>query len=155
MGAGTGYTNGSSPTIRAVVRPNKSPRLLIRVLPGAASANETTWQAGFYDSFSATANGAYLRINTTGNLFFVTRQGGSETATDLGARPTVATSYEIYTDDAGVTWKCRNNETGSEVASHTTNVPTATTALAFGNYRINTGAVNAAYLCYLRAECGF
>ena len=100
-------------------------------------------------------NGAYLRANTTGNLFFVTRQGASETTTDLGVRPSTLTSYEIYTADAGVTWICRNDTTGATVATHTTNVPTATTQLAyvFGGLSA-TGALNVANIAYFYVEAG-
>lgn len=80
---------------------------------------------------SETASGAYLRVNTTGNLFFVTRQGASETTTDLGARPSTLTSYEIETTDSGVTWTCRNVTTAAVVATHTTNVPTAASGLGY------------------------
>jgi len=145
-------------TLGAVVRPDKNPIMMIRWFPGASNANLTTTMAGFLAggaSLSDTANGAYLRANTTGNLFFVTRQGGTETTTDLGARPTTPTSYEIYTEDAGVTWYCRNNTTATLVATHTTNVPTATTALAYAvGARSASGSLNGFNLTYLRVECG-
>lgn len=132
-----------------ILAPNKSPRMLTRVTPAGSHANLQVWLAGFVSSLSATASGAYLRCTTTGNLFFVTRQGGSETTTDLGARPTNPVSYEIYTDDAGVTWKCRNTTTGVEVASHTSNVPTAATALfVFGYAASMTGAGSAGQWLY-------
>jgi len=109
--------------------PNKSPRMLTRLYPGASHASMTVFIAGFGNGLGATVNGAYLRVATTGNLFFVTRQGGAETTTDLGTRPSVLTSYEIETVDGGVTWTCRNQNTGVVVATHTTNVPTATVGL--------------------------
>lgn len=134
----------------ALLSPNKSPRLLARVQPAGSSANLTVWQCGFSSSQgSATADGAYLRIATTGNLFFVTRQGGAETTTDLGARPAALTSYEIYTDDAGVTWRCRNATTGALVATHTTNVPTVTTALiVVGYFGQSSGAASSGQFAY-------
>lgn len=133
----------SSTSIIGNTAPNKNPRMLLRWIPGASHANLTTTVAGFgthASAFSATMSGAYLRANTTGNLFFVTRQGGSETTTDLGARPTTPTSYEIYTEDAGVTWLCRNSTSGSIVATHTTNVPTATVAIGHVIAGISSGA---------------
>lgn len=148
----------SSASLAAAIRPDKNPRMLVRWFPGTSNANLTTTWCGFMAGGaapSATADGAYLRANTTGNLYFVTRQSASETTTDLGARPTTPTSYEIYTEDAGVTWKCRNDTTGAEVASHTTDVPTATTAIAYGLGGISaTGTLPAAFLVYMRVEAG-
>ncbi|MFA7295799.1 MAG: hypothetical protein WC211_01270 [Dehalococcoidia bacterium] len=131
--------NGGAATLRVVTAPVKNPRHLFRWIPGASNANLTMTMAGFFqvadnNTPSATTNGAYLRANTTGNLFFVTRQGGAETTTDLGARPTSLTTYEIWTDDGGVTWYCRNNTTGAIVATHTGNVPTAATGVGYGFY---------------------
>lgn len=114
--------------------PAKSPRMLFRIEWPVGAANMTTFIAGFFDAVgSATPNGAYLRINTTGHLFFVTRQGGSETTDDLGAQNTSAvTGWEIETVDAGVTWVCRNQAGVAQGTSHTTNVPTAASALFAG-----------------------
>ena len=116
----------------AVLSPSHSPRMLFRTQLPAASANVTSFQKGFFDTYSATATGAYIRIVTTGNTFFVTRQGASETATDLGvlSRTTVL-GFEIESTDAGVTWVCRN-QAGTVLATHTTNVPTAATGINFG-----------------------
>lgn len=141
--------------------PNKSPRMLLRWIPGASNANLTTVLAGFLavtvdNAPSATSSGAYLRANTTGNLFFVTRQGASETTTDLGARPTVLTSYEIETADAGVTWTCRNSTTGVVVATSTTNVPTAATAVGYGFAAVSgSGSIAAFGIGYARVEANF
>lgn len=113
----------------AMLSPNHSPRMLTRVQLPAASGNVTAWNAGFFSVTGTTANGAYLRIVTTGNVFFVTRQGASETATDLGALSrTLVLGFEIESTDAGVTWVCRN-QAGTALATHTTNVPTASSAL--------------------------
>ena len=154
----TGLSPLSNAVLGAIVRPDKNPRMLIRYFPGAANANLDHVMAGFQaggSTSSPTNNGAYLRANTTGNQFFVTRQGGTETTTDLGARPTTPTSYEIWTQDAGVTWYCRNTTTGTLVATHTTNVPTATTALAFAvSGRSTSGTLNAFNLTYMRVDCG-
>ena len=161
-GSGTqgGYGSNTlySTTTGAIVRPDKNPLMLIRWFPGTSNASLTTTIAGFVatgTTIYATLNGAYLRANTTGNLFFVTRQGASETTTDLGVRPSTLTSYEIYTADAGVTWICRNDTTGATVATHTTNVPTATTQLAyvFGGLSA-TGALNVANIVYFYVEAG-
>lgn len=117
----------------AVLSPNHSPRMLIRVQHPASSANVTRWVAGFWSAANTnTPNGAFLRIVTTGNVFFVTDQGGVETTTDLGALSrTTILGYEIETADAGVTWVCRN-QAGTALATHTTNVPTAASALCYG-----------------------
>lgn len=151
-------TGNYSSTLTYVTAPNKSPRMLLRWLPGASSANLLTTMSGFSAStLSATANGAYLRANTTGNLFFVTRQGASETTTDLGVRPTVLTSYEIETTDAGVTWTCRNDTTAAVVATHTTNVPTASTGCGYFTFGIQTGAAGQTLfgLNYMLIDGGF
>ena len=145
-GAATADGVYSSPagngTFGVMLSPAKSPRMFTRVLLPAASANLTSWLCGFFDADSLTANGAYLRIATTGNVFFVTRQGGAETTTDLGAltRTTALTGFEIETTDAGVTWVCRN-QAGTQLASHNTNVPTAATALGYGLIATTAAAV--------------
>lgn len=128
----------------AVLSANKSPRLYVRVQFPAASANVSIWKAGFFSNNGATALGAYLSITTTGNVLFVTRNsdGGTTSTTDLGglSRTTIL-GYEIESPDAGVTWYCRN-EAGTIVATSTTNLPTVTTALAYGVQGITaTGAV--------------
>lgn len=141
--------------------PAKSPRMLIRWIPGASSASLTTTMAGFFavtvdNAASATSSGAYLRANTTGNLFFVTRQGGTETTTDLGVRPTVLTSYEIETVDAGVTWTCRNSTTGTVVATSTTNVPTAATPVGYGCVAVSgSGSLSAFGVGYIGVWASF
>ena len=134
--SGTKYGVGPFSTgtnLILALSPNHSPRMLMRVqLPGA-SANVTSWDGGFFDTAAGlTAAGAYLRIATTGNVYFVTRQGAAETTTDLGALSrTTLLGFEIESVDAGVTWVCRN-QAGTTLATHTTNVPTAATALAYG-----------------------
>lgn len=145
----------ASTSIVAATAPNKNPRMLVRWFPGGSSANLTTSIAGFLaggGGIIATSAGAYQRVNTTGNLEFVTRQGGTETATSLGARPTTPTSYEIETIDAGVTWTCRNVTTGAVVATHTTNVPTATTGLGYVVGGISTATLIVASVVYVRVE---
>lgn len=147
----------SGGTVLGVTAPNKNPRMLLRWIPGSSHANDTVTMAGFVQvgsAAAAAAAGAFLRATTTGNLFFVTDQGGSETTTDLGARPTALTSYEIYTEDAGVTWVCRNTTTGTVVATHTTNVPTATVALGIviGGIAASTGVTHVGGVSYCRVE---
>lgn len=157
MTGATGNVSIGSVSTGAVVipttAPNKNPRMLIRWFPGASSANLTTSIAGFVanGAITATVNGAYLRASTTGNLFFVTRQG-TETTTDLGARPTTPTSYEIETVDSGVTWTCRNTTTGTVVATHTLTVPTATTALGHVVGGVTGATVAAANVTYVYVE---
>lgn len=152
LGSALSNANATGPTLVTATAPNKSPRMLLRYFPGASNANLTTTMAGFFATLSATGNGAYLRANATGNLEFVTRQG-TETVTSLGARPTALTSYEIFTEDAGVTWVCRNDTTGAIVATHTGTVPTVTTALGFGLYALSgSGSLNAFNPAYLRVE---
>ncbi len=124
--------NSAAPFAAGGPSPAHSPRMLLRIVFPAASANVTRLEAGFCDADSLTANGAYLRIATTGDVFFVTRQGGSETAVDLGVLSrTVVLGFEIETPDAGVTWICRN-QAGTVLATNTTNVPTAASALGYG-----------------------
>lgn len=160
LGIGSFGANTAA-TAKLPTAPNKSPRMLIRWIPGVSNANLTTTMAGFFavtvdNAPAATSSGAYLRANTTGNLFFVTRQGGTETTTDLGVRPTVLTSYEIETTDAGVTWTCRNSTTGAVVATSTTNVPTAATAVGYGAFGLSgVGSINAFGLGYMRVEANF
>jgi len=168
-GGGAGYyaaigslNAGAATQWRTVTAPNKSPRMLLRWIPGTSGANVASTMAGFQsvtdnNQPTNTVNGAYLRANTTGNLFFVTRQGASETTTDLGVRPTVLTSYEIETTDAGVTWTCRNDTTATVVATHTTNVPTASTGCAYSvmGYQTSTGTPMLAGVNYMRVEGSF
>lgn len=131
VGAGTSRIQCGTGT-GVAVSPNKSPRMLWRGQLPAASANVTYVNIGFFDVSGTAPNGAYLRIVTTGNVFFVTRQGGTETTTDLGALSrTTILGFEIETADAGVTWVCRN-QAGTTLATHTTNVPTASTSLDYG-----------------------
>jgi hypothetical protein len=122
------YTNAI-----ATLSPNHSPRWFGRVQFPAASADVTFWLGGFFVGPSATPTScAALRIVTNSNVFFVTRQGGSETATDLGLLSrTTMLGFIIETPDAGVTWVCRN-QAGTILATSTTNVPTAATAMRFG-----------------------
>jgi hypothetical protein len=155
-GAETGWALASRDSgggLVAVNAPSKSLRMLMRVLLPAASANLTRWIAGFVSADSLTANGAYLRIATTGNVFFVTRQT-TETVTDLGALSRVAMlGFEIETADAGVTWVCRN-QAGTQLASHTGDVPTAATALIHGNFGVTAAALPFG-LAYLQVEGTF
>lgn len=117
--------------------PNHSPRMLVRSQLPAASANVTYWLLGFFDAEGATPGaGATLRIVTTGHVFFATIQGSVETTTDLGvlSRTTVL-GFELESPDAGVTWTCKSQAQAglaAPLASHTTNVPTAGTAINFG-----------------------
>jgi len=140
-GTGTSLLLTSS-TAANSLSPAKSPRFLFRVLLPASSANNTSLICGFTSDYSSlTSNGAYLRIATTGNCFFVTRQGGTETTTDLGALSrSVILGFEIETADAGVTWVCRN-QAGTALATHTTNVPTAATSLQCGWGQVTGGTI--------------
>jgi len=109
------------------VAPQDNPRMLVSMRWSAGVAATLYEVVGFAASIiAANGVGAFLRILTTGNLFFVTDSGGGETTTDLGAAPTTGeTVYEIYTADAGVTWKCDNFLTSTNLASHTTDLPSA------------------------------
>jgi len=145
------YSNGITVNSPFATAPNKNPRMSIRWFPGLSNANLTQTFAGFWNQATAQFSGVGLRALTTGNLFFVTRQGATETTTDLGARPTALTSYEIETTNAGVTWTCRNVTTSTVVATHTTNVPTATAGL--GYYVAAVGSsVNGYNLSYCEVE---
>ena len=136
------------------ITPNRSPRFLMRVLLPAASANVSYWTAGLGGS-GATMDQAGLRIVTTGNTFFVTRQTAAETVTDLGALSrTVILGFEIETTDAGVTWVCRN-QAGTQLASHTENVPTATAAEESGIYYTYVTSTIPMGIAYWRAEATY
>lgn len=137
----------------ASTRPSMSPRMLVRVLHPAVSANVIWFAAGFFSAIAATtANGAMIRITTTGNVFFVTRQGASETTTDLGSLSrTTVLGYEIESTDAGVTWVCRN-QAGTTLATHTTNVPTAATSLFHGVGGGTTSGAVPFGVSYIRVE---
>ena len=153
------YTGDPTGAMIAVLSPSHSPRMLTRVDLPAASANLTGWYAGFFDingsNPAANAAGAFLRLVTTGNLFFVTRQASVETTTDLGVTDrTIGLGFEIETTDGGVTWVCRN-QAGTVLATHTTNVPTAATALAHGVVATTaTGAIPHG-IAYIRVEGTF
>lgn len=139
---------------KAAIRPDQSPMMIIEVIPPAAAAALAAWYAGFFDGSTPTAtlNGAMLRRVTTGNVFFVTRQGGSETTTDLG-NITTRRQLIIESPDGGVTWNCIDAEDGSVLASHTDDVPTASTALAFGTAILNnTTTAVTADPAYMRVE---
>lgn len=153
--AGGGVTSGQGAGATISISPSHSPRFLCRVLWPAASANNTFVEAGLFGTFSATASGAYLRVVTTGNVFFVTRQGGAETVTDLGVLSrTAVLGFEIESVDAGVTWVCRN-QAGTLLATHTTNVPTAAAALAFGMTGVIATGASMWGVAYMRVEGTF
>lgn len=122
-------TIGHGVSAAGTMKPNRSPDLIIRAVPKQTSANLSVWMMGFPQSASGTTNnGAYFRRATTGNVFAVTRQGGVETTTDLGAlSDTTMRKWRVFTADAGVTWVFEIDDT--EVARHTTNVPTVTVDL--------------------------
>jgi len=113
------------------ITPARSPLLAARATPHQTNTNLREWLLGFFASLSATANGAYFRRTTTGNVFAVTRQT-TETVTDLGAlNDATLREWRVYTNDAGVTWLFEIN--GAVVATHTTNVPTASVELTAGS----------------------
>lgn len=152
MSANNGVANSIASSTTVALPPNKSPRMLVRVVHPTASANVTDWLVGFFDANSATPSGAYLRAVTTGNIFAVCRQGGSESTTDLGALSrTVVLGYEIETTDAGVTWIFRN-QAGTVLVSQTSNVPTAGTNLAYGVEGTFATSAIPCYVMYLRVE---
>lgn len=81
---------------------------------------------------SSTQNGAYFRTSGVGLLHFVTRQGGVETTTSIAAGAPDPNTFKIYTvrtRDGGITWEGLVD--GILVASHTTNIPSRTTALGW------------------------
>lgn len=135
VGLHTGNMNSGGISIATICAPDRSPFARIRMNPtGTGAAGVVTRNYGFVSSVSvggmATASGAYLRRNTTGNLFSVTRQGGSETTTDLGIQSNAQRWYDVWTPDAGATWYFYDY-TGALQATHTTNLPTPSTDLAF------------------------
>ncbi|MCC6771446.1 MAG: hypothetical protein IT360_09575, partial [Gemmatimonadaceae bacterium] len=135
IGLHTGTSLWGNVSLATVCAPDRSPFARIRMNPtGTGAANVVTRVYGFVSSVSvggmATASGAYLRRNTTGNLFSVTRQGGSETTTDLGIQSNAQRWYDVWTPDAGATWYFYDY-TGALQATHTTNLPTPSTDLGF------------------------
>lgn len=83
--------------------------------------------AGLAALSSMVDDGAILYNAGTGSWIFRTMDGTAATATTIGARDTVMRSWEIRTRDNGVTWECVRD--GEVVASHTTNVPRASTSV--------------------------
>ena len=72
---------------------------------------------------------AFFRSVTTGNLFAVSGNGSNEQTTDLGSSHTLGSAgvFEVFTTDDGSTWLFHIAKT--LVATHSTQVPTATTAM--------------------------
>lgn len=135
VGLHTGYASSTSAVFATVCAPDRSPFARIRMNPtGTGSASVVARVYGFVSTVGvgsmATASGAYLRRNTTGNLFSVTRQGGSETTTDLGVQSNAQRWYDVWSPDAGATWYFYDY-TGALQATHTTNLPTPSTDLGF------------------------
>ena len=150
------HSMGGGTNAAAAISPNHSPRMLLRVRLPSASASLSAWLAGFTDSNYAAVNseGAFLRLATTGNLFFVTDSGGVETVTDLGAYSrTTVVGFEIETADAGVTWVCRS-QAGTVLATHTTNVPNAA-AVRYYSIASSTSAAVPHGIAYCRVEGTF
>jgi hypothetical protein len=156
---GTVSDPAATSTAAAILAPDKSPSMLLDWTTPPSNAALTACNAGFFsDNFVniATANGAYLRRTTTGNLIFVTRQGGTETPTDLGALAATRKQYIIETTDLGVTWLLIDASTGSTLATHTTNVPTVTTDLFAGlAFRNNTTTNLTLNLYYMSVEAKY
>ena len=90
---------------------------------------------GFLDdsvvsSFTTTTrHGAMFRQVTTGALFAKTGNGSNEETTSLSGSHTLGSAgvFEVLTVDNGVTWLFRI--AGTQVASHTSQIPTATTQM--------------------------
>ncbi|MFW6030946.1 MAG: hypothetical protein ACOC9T_00015 [Myxococcota bacterium] len=103
-----------------------------------SNADMSFFLCGFFAAVSSTPNGAYLRRTASGDVEFVTRQGGSETTTTISQIGSSDVEIvEIRTRDNGTSWQCLRN--GVQVASHSADVPTATSALAAG-VALETGA---------------
>jgi len=161
-GAGSSFGIGpqtipaGTAAVNIFVAPDRSPWMRFKFNPTAAGhANITQIAVGFMQGISGTTQeGVYIRRSTTGNLFFVTRQSGAETATDMGTQSNAQRWYDIWTPDAGVTWHCYDHTAGT-LYTHTTNVPTATVDLNPHGRIIISGAVagqfamSALYVCAL------
>lgn len=120
-------------TAAADILPRLNPMCLANVWGiSTLPANVTWFINGFLsDPEVATPNGAYVRVVGNANYFFVTRQGGAETVTDLGIANTYGYKpFLIQTLDGGTSWQCYTS-TGL-AASHNTNVPTKTVGLRAG-----------------------
>lgn len=135
VGLHSGWVTSGSVVFATICAPDRSPFARIRMNPTAVGAAAVVTRVyGFVSAVGVgglgTASGAYLRRNTTGNLFSVTRQGGSETTTDLGAQSNAQRWYDVWSPDAGATWYFYDY-TGALQATHTTNLPTPSTDLGF------------------------
>ncbi len=73
-----------------------------------------------------TVNHAMVMVDGTGNVTFSTRDGSTSETTDLDTWANLDSNhtYAVYTEDAGVTWKCEVD--GVVRATHSTNVPVVT-----------------------------
>lgn len=137
----TGTTSGSVVAVgdaNAVnaVQASKNPYYIASAKVGAGAAALAYKFFGFFDvtpgyataGTSTTNNKAGFRAVTTGNIFFVTGNATSEQTTDTGIAQDATTlrKFEVYTTDAGVTWK--GYVDGVLKATHTTQVPVANAA---------------------------
>jgi len=109
---------------------------LSAILTTDAGGSEMKAQGwGFLDdsvvsSFTTTTrHGAMFRQVTTGALFAKTGNGSNEETTSLSGSHTLGSAgvFEVLTVDNGVTWLFRI--AGTQVASHTSQIPTVTTQM--------------------------
>ena len=114
---------------------DRNPRADFILTSSAANAALKVQAWGFSNSNSVsdwtttTEHKAFFRSATTGNLFAVTGNASAEQTTDLGASHTLGEAgvFSVYTEDDGVTWKFEI--AGVVVATHTTQVPGASTGM--------------------------
>lgn len=150
---GNFYWAAGVATFRLCASPDQSPEIsTIEVLISTGQEHVIGWIASIA---SSSQNGAYFRTSGASLLHFVTRQGGVETTTSIAAgapNPNIHKLYTVRTRDGGVTWEGLVD--GILVASHTTNVPTRTTALGWVAGELsNPGGGGAQDVLELLAHC--
>lgn len=151
-GGGTPALRQDSQAVVPFGRPADNPRFSITLTLAQPDADLTGELFGFMDAFnSATANGAYYRHTTTGNLFAVCRQGGAETTVNLGAVPPGRGRCDVITQDGGLTWVFIIND--SPVAAISTNVPTSSVGLGMGLAAVSVGAFTGPKVSWASGGC--
>jgi len=122
-------------TTNAVAYGDRNPYFAAILTSQAANAALAAQIWGFVantvpsNNVATTTVNAMFRSITTGNLFAVTGNTSNAETTDLGAHHTLGQAglFEVFAEDDGATWKFKID--GVLVATHTTQVPAATTGM--------------------------
>lgn len=116
----------------ALFRPDHDPHLYGRVTPPSVTGQEFTFgfngQAGT-NPFATPTNGIYFYSTGTGALQAITRASASQTATTTSVTPDGATEYTLRIEVSGDGTSVAFYVNDTLEATHTTNIPTVTTAL--------------------------